>query len=63
VHLTWEGINEAVEGGPCDSWRVLVLASRDISPFESLVRAASSIEQFAIHRSSDDARMGFLVDS
>ena len=63
VHLTWEGIDEAVEGGPCDSWRVLVLASRDISPFEPLVRAASSIEQSAIHRSSDDARKGFLVDS
>merc|ERR1712225_150549 len=63
VHLTWEGINEAVEGGPCDSWRVPVLASRDISPFEPLFRAAGSIEQFAIHRSSDDARKGFLVDS
>ncbi|KAL5312953.1 hypothetical protein ACEPPN_019379 [Leptodophora sp. 'Broadleaf-Isolate-01'] len=62
VHLTWEGVNEALESGPCDSWRVLVLASRNIVPFEPLVRAATSMEQFAIHRSSDDARRGFLVE-
>jgi len=23
VHLAWEGVNEDVESGPCESWRVL----------------------------------------
>jgi hypothetical protein len=60
VHLAWEGVNENVESGPCESWRVLVLASRKIVPFEPLIRAASSEEQFGLHQSSDCARRGFL---
>jgi hypothetical protein len=44
VHLAWEGVNENVESGPCESWRVLVLATRKIMPFEPLIRAASSEE-------------------
>jgi len=42
VHLEWEGVNENVETGPCESWRVLVLAIRKIMPFEPLIRAAPS---------------------
>jgi hypothetical protein len=42
VYLYWEGVNENVETGPCESWRVLVLAIRKIMPFEPLIRAAPS---------------------
>ncbi|PVH71194.1 hypothetical protein DL98DRAFT_616299 [Cadophora sp. DSE1049] len=62
VHLTWEGVNETVESGRCNSWRVLVFASRKIVPFEPLVRAASSKVQFDLHQSSDNARRGFLAE-
>ena len=60
VHLTWEGVNEDVENGACETWRVLVVAIRKIIPFEPLVRAASSEEQFALHQSLEYARRGFL---
>ncbi|ELR10082.1 hypothetical protein GMDG_04482 [Pseudogymnoascus destructans 20631-21] len=60
VYLTWEGVNEAVEGGPCEIWRVLVVAIRKIIPFEPLVRVASSEEQFALHQSPEYARRGVL---
>ncbi|KAL5347680.1 hypothetical protein ACLOAV_007089 [Pseudogymnoascus australis] len=60
VYLTWEGVNEDVEGGPCEIWRVLVVAIRKIIPFEPLVRVASSEEQFALHQSPEYARRGFL---
>jgi hypothetical protein len=40
VGLHWEAVNEQDETGPCESWRVLVIASKAIMPFEPLVRAA-----------------------
>ena len=63
VHLAWEGVNEDVESGPCESWRVLVLAIRKIMPFEPLIRTASSEEQFTLHQSLDFARKGFLEET
>jgi hypothetical protein len=62
VHLAWESVNENVESGPCETWRVLVVAIRKIMPFEPLIRAASSKEQFALHQSVDYARRGFLEE-
>jgi len=62
VCLEWEGVNENVETGPCESFRVLVLAIRKIMPFEPLIRAAPSEEQFALHQSIDYARRGFLEE-
>ncbi|TVY45312.1 hypothetical protein LSUB1_G000953 [Lachnellula subtilissima] len=62
VHLEWEGVSENIETGPCESWRVLVLAIRKIMPFEPLIRAAPSEEQFALHQSIDYARRGFLEE-
>jgi hypothetical protein len=56
VYLDWEGVNENVETGPCESWRVLVLAIRKIMPFEPLIRAAPSEKQFALHQSINYAR-------
>jgi hypothetical protein len=44
-----------------EHWRVLVVATRKIIPFEPLIRAASSEEQFALHQSLDYARRGFLI--
>lgn len=63
VHLAWEGVNENVESGPCESWRVLVLATRKIMPFEPLIRAASSEAQFALHQSPDYTGRGFLKET
>ena len=40
VHLRWEAVNEQDETGPCESWSVLVIASKAIMHFEPLVRAA-----------------------
>jgi len=48
VRLAWEGVNENVESGLCEYWRVLVVAIRKIIPFEPLIRMASE-EQFALH--------------
>jgi hypothetical protein len=62
VRLAWEGVNENVESGPCEHWRVLLVAIRKIMPFEPLIRAASSEEQFALHQSLDYARRGFLEE-
>jgi hypothetical protein len=62
VHLAWEGVNENVESGPCESWRVLVLATREIMPFEPLIRAAASDEQLALHQSLDYPTRGFLEE-
>jgi hypothetical protein len=62
VCLAWEGVNEDVENGPCEHWRVLIVAIREIIPFEPLIRAASSEEQFALHQSLDYARRGFLEE-
>lgn len=59
VHLEWEGVNENVETGPCESWRVLVLAIRKI---ELLSRAAPLEKQFALYQSIDYARRGFLEE-
>jgi hypothetical protein len=59
VHLKWEGVNEKDKTGPCLSWRILVLASRDIMPFEQLVRAAPAIDQYHEHKLSESAKRGF----
>ncbi|CZR57726.1 uncharacterized protein PAC_07615 [Phialocephala subalpina] len=40
VSLVWEGVNEAEEGTLCESFRVLVVATRHIMPFEQLIRPA-----------------------
>ena len=37
VRLEWEAVNEMDKMGPCVSWRVLVLATREIMPFEPLI--------------------------
>jgi hypothetical protein len=39
------------------------VAIRKIMPFEPLIRAASSEEQFTLHQSLDYARRGFLEES
>ena len=61
IHLAWESVNENVESGPCESWRVLVVAIHKIMPFKPLIRAAASEEQFALHQSLDYARRGFTL--
>jgi hypothetical protein len=40
VRLLWEGVNEAEEGTLCESFRVLVVVTRHIMPFEQLIRFA-----------------------
>ena len=40
VCLVWEGVNKVEEGTFCESFRVLVVASRYIMPFEQLIRPA-----------------------
>jgi hypothetical protein len=40
VCLVWEGVNEAEAGTLCESFRVLVVATRHIMPFEQLIRPA-----------------------
>jgi hypothetical protein len=59
VRLEWEAVNEKDKTGPCLSWRVLVLATRDIMPFEELVRAAPAIGQYHEHKLSESAKRGF----
>jgi hypothetical protein len=61
VRLVWEAVNEQDKSGPCESWRVLVLATRPIMPFEPLIRAALHIDQFHLHQNSDHAKRGFTV--
>jgi hypothetical protein len=60
VHLRWEAVNEQDETGPCESWRVLVIASKAIMPFEPLVRAAPRNEQYLLHRALGFAKRGFM---
>jgi hypothetical protein len=60
VRLEWQAVNEQDETGRCDSWRVVVLATRPIAAFEPLVRVASSREQFELHQSRHHAEHGFL---
>jgi hypothetical protein len=39
VCLTWEGVNEAKgEKSFCQYWRILVVATREILPFDQLIR-------------------------
>jgi hypothetical protein len=39
VHLVWEGVNEVKgEKSFCQYWRILVMATRYIMPFDQLVR-------------------------
>jgi hypothetical protein len=40
VCLVWEGVNKAEEGTFCEYFRVLVVATRHIMPFEQLIRPA-----------------------
>jgi hypothetical protein len=60
VHLRWEAVNEQNETGPCESWRVLVIARKAIMPFEPLVRAAPRDEQYLLHQSLGFAKRGFM---
>ena len=60
VKLEWQAVNEQDAAGVCEKWRVLVLATRSIAPFEPLVRVAPSLEQFTLHQSTDRAGKGFL---
>lgn len=62
VCLAWEDVNKDVKNGLCEHWRVLVMAIREIMPFEPLIHAASSEEQFALHQSLDYTRKGFLEE-
>ena len=62
VRSAWESVNENIENGRCEHWRVLVVATCKIMPFEPLIRTASSEEQFALHQSLDYARRGFLEE-
>ncbi|CZR52927.1 uncharacterized protein PAC_02805 [Phialocephala subalpina] len=48
------------ETGPCESWRVLVIASKAIMPFEPLVRAAPRNEQYLLHQALGFAKRGFM---
>jgi hypothetical protein len=63
VHLHWEAVNEQDKTGPCDSWRVLVIASKTIMPFEPLVRAAPRNEQYLLHQAQGFAKRGFMKSS
>jgi hypothetical protein len=38
VCLAWEGVNEVKGEETCQYWRVLVIATRDIMPFDQLIR-------------------------
>jgi len=39
VCLAWEGVNEVKgEKSFCQYWRALVIATRDIMPFDQLIR-------------------------
>ncbi|KFY84655.1 hypothetical protein V500_09125 [Pseudogymnoascus sp. VKM F-4518 (FW-2643)] len=60
VHLRWEAVIEQNETGPCESWRVLVIASKAIKPFEPLVRAAPRNEQYLLHQALEFAKRGFM---
>jgi hypothetical protein len=60
VHLRWEAVNEQDETGPCESWRVLVIASKAIMPFEPLVRATPRDEQYLLHQALGFAKRGFM---
>ena len=60
VYLHWEAVNEQDEKGSCESWRVLVIASKAIMPFEPLVRAAPRNNQYILHQASGFAKRGFM---
>ncbi|KAI1778944.1 hypothetical protein F4818DRAFT_234762 [Hypoxylon cercidicola] len=60
VRLEWQAVNEQDVAGGCEYWRVIVLATRRIAPFEPLARVAPSQEQFVLHQSAHHARQGFL---
>jgi hypothetical protein len=40
VCLVWKGVNKAKEGTFCEYFRVLVMTTRHIMPFEQLIRPA-----------------------
>ena len=61
VRLEWQAVNEQDETGCCDSWRVMVLATRSITPFEPFVRVASSQEEYALHKSINSIHSSFLI--
>jgi hypothetical protein len=60
VRLEWEAVNEKDKTSPCLSWRVLVIATRDIMLFEELVCAAPAIGQYHEHKLSESAKRGFM---
>ena len=49
IYLRWEAVNEQNEIGPYESWRVLVIASKAIMPFQPFVRAAPRDEQYLLY--------------
>ena len=60
VYLHWEAVNEQDEKGSCESWRVLVIASKAIIPFQPLIRAAPRDEQYLLHQALGFAKRGFM---
>jgi hypothetical protein len=60
VRLEWQAVNEDDATGCCDFWRVRVIATKSIAPFEPLIRVATSREQVALHQSTYHAGRGFL---
>lgn len=60
VDLHWLAVNKQDETGPCYSWTVEVRATKDIMPFEPLVRVAPQEEHYHLHQSLLFAKRGFM---
>jgi hypothetical protein len=60
VYLHWEAVNKQDEMGSCESWRVLVIASKAIMPFEPLVRTAPRGDQYLLYKALGFAKRGFM---
>lgn len=60
VCLLWEAFCGNVETQSCISWQVSVKATKQIMPFDPIIRAAAQQEQFDLHMSPDNAQKGFL---
>lgn len=60
VCLLWEAFCGGVERQSCISWRVSVKATKQIMPFDPIIRAAAQQEQYDLHVSSENAKRGFL---
>ncbi|GAA3296676.1 hypothetical protein GCM10020218_080450 [Dactylosporangium vinaceum] len=60
VCLHWDVFCGDVETQTDISWRVSVKATKQIMPFDPLIRAAAQHEQYELHLSSENAERGFL---